>query len=338
MKHLSGIAVALAVTTMLSGTATAQTEIKVTHIFGADLWHWVEWGKVLVDEATKNSNGELTFTTFPAGQLGKQTTTVIDTGLATAGIIPPSYEVEAMPLTAVVELPGFHSTSCEGTARFWNAVKEGGVLYESEYKPQGLRPLSVAVMAPYEVMTSRKKVTSLEDLRGLKVRSSGGALTKTLTALGAVPISTTQGEIYDSLQKGTVDGTFQPIGTIVMEGMAELLRFAAEPTMLGGGSLVFVISEDTWQELDAESQKALSDAGMTAQKHLCAFLDEKQKTVREELVAAGKMEITIMPPEEVERWNAIGLPVQDEWAEILNGTGRPGTEVLEAYRAASKQF
>lgn len=57
---------------------------------------------------------------------------------------------------------------------------------------------------------------------------------------------------------------------------------------------------------EQRNQQVLADAGQTAQQHLCAFLD--------------------------------GMPVQDEWATTLDGTGRPDTEVLEAYRPASSEF
>ena len=66
------------------------------------------------------------------------------------------------------------------------------------------------------VLHSKKPVHTLEDLRGMKIRSYGfnAAMSK---ALGGVPVAMTQADVYEALQKGVADATFGP--SEVLEGV-----------------------------------------------------------------------------------------------------------------------
>ena len=129
--------------------------------------------KIFTEAATEASGGKIKFEVYHAGQLGKESTSVVTTGLAEFGLLVPSYEAAKLPLTSVSELPGLHTTSCEGSAKLWNISKEGGALFEAEYKKLGVRPIYAVVLAPYQIMTSKKKVTNLAELSGLKIRALG---------------------------------------------------------------------------------------------------------------------------------------------------------------------
>lgn len=51
----------------------------------------------------------------------------------------------------------------------------------------------------------RKPIKSVDDLRGLKMRMGGGLVGEIMSKLGAVPQSIPAGEVYVSLEKGTLD-------------------------------------------------------------------------------------------------------------------------------------
>jgi TRAP-type C4-dicarboxylate transport system substrate-binding protein len=317
----------------LTGGASAQT-LKFAFVFPQTHWLWVHGGEIFAKAVEEGTGGNVTFVPFPSGQLGKETVSAIESGLAETGIVVPSYEPAKLPLTSVFELPGFHSTACEGTAKAWALLQEGGAVYEAEFKPQGLVPLYVNVLAPYQLVTTSKKVATLEDVAGLKLRANGTAMIKTASAIGAVPVTVTTTEFYDAMTRGTVDGGLWPIGSTKQGGLETVIHHTTRGAQLGGGVTVFAVGERVWDGLDDATKQVMRDAGQKTQQQLCEYLDTQETTVVEELVAAGTLEVVDLPPAEEERWAEKIATVGEDWAKELDSTGRPGTDTLNAYRDA----
>lgn len=335
-RTANSLAIAAVAALGLVSPAAAQEEqtFRITQVFAATHWHWTEGMEVFTKAVEEASGGKITFEAYHAGQLGQDSTNIVTSGLADMGLLVPSYEAEKLPLTSVTELPGLHASACEGTAKYWDVAKEGGALYEAEYKSLGVRPLYVILLPPYQLMTTSKQVASLEDLAGQKIRANGAAMDKTVRDLGAVPVRVTTNELYDSLSRGTVDGAFWIIGTTKLVGLEKMLSYTVQGPLLGAGSTFFAISEDKWQSLDDATKQILAEAGQKTQEHLCQYLDDTDARVTQELVDEGLLEITTLPAEEGERWAELVAPVADEWATEMDSTGRPGTALLQAYRDA----
>jgi len=329
---------ALAAST-LAFSAAAKAEVpeqsfKITQVFAQTHWHWTEGMKVFTEEVEKASGGKITFEPYHAAQLGKESTMLVTSGLSEMGLLVPSYETDKLPLTSVTELPGLHQTACEGTKKYWNVAKEGGALYEAEYKPLGVRPLYVILLPPYQLMTNTKPVGSIDDVKGLKIRANGAAMDKTIRALGAIPVKVTTNELYDALSRGTIDGSFWIIGTTKLVGLEKLLRNTVQGPQLGAGSTFFAVSEKVWQKLDPETQQIFMDAGEKTMAHLCKYLDDTDARVSDEMVAEGLLTVNKLSPEDNQVWAERVHNVGAEWAKEMDSTGRPGTALLETYRAA----
>lgn len=77
------------------------------------------------------------------------------------------------------------------------------------YVNKDLERLGIKMVASYpfsgQMLFCRKPVSSLADLKGLKVRTGGPALGDLMKALGAQPVSLAFGEVYTALERGTVD-------------------------------------------------------------------------------------------------------------------------------------
>src|SRR5690606_5546733 len=114
-----------------------------------------------------------------------------------------------------------------------------GVLGKGEYARAGVHPLFVSILAPYVIMTSKKEVHTLEDLAGLKIRASGAAHTRVVSALGGAPVPLPSAEVYDALLRGTVDGALYPFSGLPPYDMQTQLRYSIEGVSLGAGSVVY---------------------------------------------------------------------------------------------------
>src|SRR5690606_36215201 len=111
-----------------------------------------------------------------------------------------------LPLSVVAELPGMFETACAGSMALTTLMAPGGLLYEEEFAPQGVRVMFANMLAPYTVMTATAPLQSYEDLAGLKLYASGDVKHQTLSLLDAIPIRLTGPEIFQAVQRGTIDG------------------------------------------------------------------------------------------------------------------------------------
>jgi TRAP-type C4-dicarboxylate transport system substrate-binding protein len=72
-----------------------------------------------------------------------------------------------------------------------------------------LEKLGIKLVATYpfsgQMLFCRKPITSLADLKGLKVRINGPSSGDLVKALGGQPVSLAFGEVYTALERGTVD-------------------------------------------------------------------------------------------------------------------------------------
>lgn len=328
-------AAAFALAAGLPLTAHAQEKtLKITQVFPSTHWHMTEGIQTFIDEAKALTDGTLDFEVYHAGQLGKESTTVVTSGIADMGILVPGYETTKLPLTSVVELPGFHKTSCEGTQKYWELAKEGGALFEKEYKPLGIRPLYVMVLPPYEVQTNSRIVDTVADMKGLKLRANG-AMAKAVDYLGGVPLQVTGNEFYDALARGTVDGGMWPTGSTRIVGLEDVLNHTVKGTEMGAGSTFFGISEKTYQSLDEGTQQALLAAGKKTTQHMCEYLDRLNDEEEKWLLKENKLTLHQLSEEQIALWKETIAPVAEEWATDMDSTGRPGTELLNIYRNVS---
>jgi TRAP-type C4-dicarboxylate transport system substrate-binding protein len=336
--NIRASAVALAAVAALSigvrAPAQEQKTFKFAQVFPATHWHWTESVKYFEESVTRQTNGKIQWQNYHAGQLGKEGVGMLTSGIADFAILVPSYEAAKLPLTSVSELPGLHTTSCEGTAKLWNIIKDGGALNNAEYKPLGIKIIYAIVLAPYQVMTVSKKVTTLNDLAGLKIRANGAAMDKTVRALGATPVRVTSNELYDSLTRGTVDGGFWPIGSTRNSSLEKIFHYTVQGPMLGGGSTVYGVSQKFWDSLTPDVQAAFMKAGAEAQQHLCSYLDGADESETAWLVKEQKFTATKLPAAELAKWNERVAPIAAEWAKDMDGTGRPGSVLLKAYKEA----
>jgi TRAP-type C4-dicarboxylate transport system substrate-binding protein len=323
---------------MTVAASAQEMTFRFTHVFPGTHMQWTEAGGYFAKLVEESSDGKIKIEPYHSGQLGKESVTLIGSGLADAGVIAPSYEAAKLPLTSVAELPGMSTTSCEGTARMWNLVKEGGAIDEAELKPLGLHALFVNVLPPYKLATNRKRVSSLAEASGLKIRANGAAMDKAARALNAVPVMVPVTEFYDSLSRGTVDGGFWSMGSTKAVGLDSVIHYMVEGAQIGTAVTIDVINERVWEGLDESTKKLMTDAALKTQKHFCTFTDEQEKRVVAELVAAGSLELVPLSDEEKARWRDTLAAVADAWAGKMDSTGRPGTQILEAYRAAPANF
>ena len=301
-------------------------------------------GHIIIDTATKPwielvrklSGGAIEVQYFPAEQLGKAKDflQLTQSGLVDVGYVGPSYIADKMPLSAVAELPGAAASSCQVMNAYWKLAKDGGFLYEHEFKPNRIRPLFVNAMPPYQaVLGASANVASLGGLAGKKLRASGGAQDLTLRKFGIVPVRMAPPEIYEALSRGTIDGTVLAFVSVESYKLTDIVKSATLGQNFGTVVTTYSISDARWQRLPNEVQAALTKAGDEIIRSSCTKFDRQEASAAGRLEAAGVKLIRFDKADQA-RLDAASDEVAAEWAKTLDQRGKPGSAALQAFRAA----
>lgn len=134
----------------------------------------------------------------------------------------------------------------------------------------------------------RKEIKGVADFKGLKMRLGGGLIGEVMQKLGAVPQSIPGGEIYQSLEKGTIDAA-EWVGPYDDQklGFNKVAPFYYYPGWWEGGPEVdFFINKKAFEGLSPEFQAIVEAASNVAHNDMLAKYDALNPTALKQLVAA----------------------------------------------------
>lgn len=289
-----------------------------------------------MQEAERRSGGQVQFRHFPGEQLGKAKDLLELTtgGLADVGYVVPAYHSDRMPLTQAVELPGVFSDYCGANRALWELTHGDGYLAREEFGPSRIVPLVTFVLPPYQLLlSSTRRVSSADDLLGLKVRSAGGAMDFLPRRLGMVPVRLTPPDTYQALSRGTIDGAILPYQSALSYKLGSVLRQGTIDATFGTIVLTYAIGANRWTRLSDVVRNALLEAGRAISLSAC---DRLARAEQESLAAIRREGMTPVD------WNAaantslvsVFETVQRQWASGLDQRGRPGSATLAAVKQA----
>jgi TRAP-type mannitol/chloroaromatic compound transport system substrate-binding protein len=170
----------------------------------------------------------------------------------------------------------------------WWKEAGGEKLFNDFLAPQGLRYILSGNTGAQMGGWFRKEITSLEDVKGLKMRipGLGGRL---WAAMGAVPQQIPGGEIYAALEKGTIDAT-EWVGPYDDEklGFNKVAKFYYYPGFWeGGASLGWLVNNKAWDALPADYKAIFTAAAHEANAGMMARYDARNAPALRRLIAGG---------------------------------------------------
>ena len=177
----------------------------------------------------------------------------------------------------------------------------------------------------------RKEIKTVADLQGLKMRIAGVA-GQVLQKLGVVPQQLAGGDIYPSLEKGTIDAA-EWVGPYDDEklGFQKVAKYYYYPGFWEGGPMVHAFTNlEKFNSLPKHYQSILSNAAAAATSNMTARYDMLNPGALKRLVASG----TQLRPFSNEILDACLKATNELWAEISakNPDFKKNIEAMQAYR------
>jgi TRAP-type C4-dicarboxylate transport system substrate-binding protein len=195
----------------------------------------------------------------------------------------------------------------------------------TKFKPKEFADSKVLYMegASPNGLISQTKVTTLNDLKGLKIRSTGISA-KVVAKMGGAAVAMPMNEVYDALRKRVIEATIGPTNILISVKLGEASKYYIAWQMLTS-AFYTVMNWETWNSLPKDVQDimdeigpkyAMMEANAWDQQDIDGWNFGQQKA----------MELIRWTPEEMKKLRAAVQPLIEEWIQRMESQGLPGRE------------
>jgi len=211
----------------------------------------------------KESNGEVEIQIFPNGQLGSEKETIEGLKLGTVDITSVSNGnlTNFVPELGIFDLPFLF----RDRPHMYKAMDGSpGKKLSKAMSKKGFRLLGFYEAGIRHIMTTKKPINNIDDLKGLKIRTMGvKAHVASFNAFGAKATPMAYGELYGAMQQGVVDGAEAANTNYNSKKFYEVAPYWAQ---IGWTALVadLIMSEKAFKSLPKNVQKALLKGGLAS--------------------------------------------------------------------------
>lgn len=308
-----------------SGGATMT--LKFTHVVARDTPKGKAADK-FAELVKQKSNGRIEVQVFPNSELYKdaeelealQTGAVhfIAPGTDKFGGLAPLWDATALPYLFLND----------------NAVKKlvdpdnpvAKELFES-MRPKGLLGLAIWGNGWKHFTNSKHPIKTPDDLKGLKIRTSGKPDEAFVKAMGGSAQVMAFSEVFGALQQGVVDGQYNTWSNIYTQKFHEVQKYAT--ISRGGVFLTYGVATNAkwWDGLDADTRKILSEAMKEATAYENQLSDQDNAEALEAIKKTGRLEFYEQTEEDAKAFQQAAQSVVSEWEP------RTGKDIIEKLKA-----
>lgn len=211
--------------------------------------------KPFVEAVNAEGEGIVHIDVYFSGELGRnpvqQAQLVLD-GVADMAFVVPGYVPDLFPDDGLIELPDLFGDNVEAASlTYTELVRDGDLRGHDRFYSIG------AFAAGAETVHSRVPISSLEDLRGKRIRVNNPLEARTMEKLGATPVEIPINDTASAMSRGEIDGALLPPSDPLIEfGVA---RIATNHYMLSTSNvpLALLMNRQVFDGLSPEAQQVI---------------------------------------------------------------------------------
>lgn len=294
--------------------------------------------KVFMDQVQSLSGGKIKIQYFPSDELGKAAdmVTMANSGIADIVAGSPPYVSSLMPLSNAFDLPAILPNADLGTKAYNKVANDpNSAIAKRDYAANHLHFLYAATLPLYQIVTVKTPIKSLADVKGMRIRSAGGAEDLVVRALGGVPVTMARSEDYNAFQRGALDGGIFNLPSIHVNKVDEVCHYATTNANVSSFVYAVEISERTWNTLNPATQKVISQAAAAAAQSLGSnMVSDNDKAV--EFLKKQGMTFTTLSASDKSELTKILQPVWSRWQDEMKSRGLDGAAAIKEVQAAVK--
>ena len=323
---------------LLAATAGLAREAPAQVVLTASSWlapsHALsETQKEWCNQLEKKTAGKAKCNILPRGVAGAPATLdAVRNGLADLSFTVHGYTPGRFVTTQIAEFP-FLGNNSEAVSVAFQRVYAKTPAMADEHK--GVKVLAVFTHGPGIVFNTKRPITKIDDLAGLKFRVGGGMVNEISKALGMNVTLKPAPESYELLSSGVMDGTLFPAESVESFKIDKVVRYGTTfPGGLYNTSFVFLMNQAKYDGLPPDVKKAVDElSGEFAARLYGQAWDKVDRRGLAFMQAAG-VQISRADPAFVKAVTAKTEPLVDTWAKAAEAKGmKEPKKALAAMRA-----
>ena len=263
----------VALCAMTGGAWACETTLRSSDTH-PDGYPTVEAVKAMAQMVEERTEGRVCIEVYPSSQLGEEKDTIEQTQFGVIDMIRASFGTfdTLVPETRIVSLPYLFRD-----VEHMHAVMDGEIGEEilAAFTPHSLVGLAFYDAGARSFYNSRKPITSIEDMAGMKFRViQSDVFVDMVDALGANATPMPYGEVYSSIQTGILDGAENNWPSYDTSGHYEVAKYLTLDEHLIVPEIV-AMSQTTWDRMTPEDQEIIRQAAVESvavERRLCCLL------------------------------------------------------------------
>lgn len=290
MKKLASAALAFIFVTMFALNAeAAPKEIKFAYDLGVNSPQDIAAKVAFSNFIHEKSGGRFKVTCFPQGTVGGPDTVYqsVLMGDIQIYVSSPGNFTPFVPEVAVLDLPYlFHSA--EDATTFLQTKSYQLFLDNFARKARGITPAGLMIPEyPFRIFASGKPIKKLDDLKGLKARSTASKIhVAFLNAVGANATPISGAEVPSALQQGVVDCADGELVSAYCVRWFDMVNNIYAPDAIVNPNMT-IMSEMWFKSLSEEDQAMIREGIDLYHNTVRKLVAEESVKIREELAARG---------------------------------------------------
>lgn len=329
LKGTTAAATAAVAMPWISREAFGQEELKLASFVPPthSIWAGVlmPWAK----EVEKRSGGKLKIAGYPSMQLGGKPPELyrqMVQGIADIVFTLPGYTSGDFPMMSLTELPGTATSAHDGTNKLWQKLNEG--YFKQEFKDAKILMLWNSDNAGF--MTRDKPIRKIADVKGLRLRAPSAAQAAQIEHLGGIGVSMPVTQIYNGIERGTIDGTQIPLSAMIDFKLIEVVKHLTVNTPLGRSPFLVSMQLKRYESLPAELRKIIDDTtGLKLSLEGSSDYDAQNKKALE--LAKKERDVYELSDKEHKEWLDYFAPLNKKEAARVDQLGLPGSKLVKSY-------
>jgi len=283
----------------------------------------------------KESGGRLKCQIYPSMQLGGTPPQLFDQardGVADIVWTLPTYQAGRCMKSEVFELPFMAKSAEVGSPAFWEYIQK-----HSQDEFRGVKLLAAHLHDGSLFHFASKRVQTVDDMKGLKVRGPTRIGTKFLAALGVTPVQMPLPQVPESIAKGVIDGAMVPWEGTPPIKLHEIAKYCLDnaPGQPKMSNSIFVIAMNPakYDSLPADLRKVIdANSGLAWSAQIGKVFDGTTEPAKKLAVAAQNVFDTLSPAEYT-KMQAAAEVVTKEWIGDVGAKGANGQQLLDDAKA-----
>lgn len=231
----------------------------------------------------KKTAGRVKIERYWAGTLGSmgEMLALVNSGASDFVSLSPLVQTKQLPLHAWLNdvLWRNSSEAVAGMNALEFDIPASAAILAEEGTRNGLKVLAWSSGTSHGVMF-RPRVTRLADFQGKKIRG-GGVRDVGIRQFGGVPVTVVGAEVYDSISKGVIDGSWNPV---TLQATYRTWEVASSFIYVGrdGGESPLAINLARWNSLPTDVRQAM----LSATKETTEYMGTIDVNINKDFLAA----------------------------------------------------